>query len=143
MDQSGRTNMKTLKVEFLIDIENDAVDKMKTVIDHHIDYLLDLESFPEIKSVYKAKMDSEEDVQPGWIPCSEKFPSPCVVVLVQTKYSVIATAYYKDGKWNSYPQWGEYTSDGWKQKDLVIGSVIAWRPLPEKYEEVKDERSES
>ena len=78
-----------------------------------------------------------------WIPCSEKFPSPCVVVLVQTKYSVIATAYYKDGKWYSYPQWGEYTSDGWKQKDLVIGSVIAWRPLPEKYEEVKDERSES
>lgn len=78
-----------------------------------------------------------------WIPCSEKFPSPCVVVLVQTKYSVIATGYYKDSKWYSYPQWGEYTSDGWKQKDLVIGSVIAWRPLPEKYEEVKDERSES
>lgn len=64
-----------------------------------------------------------------WTSCSEKLPSSCAVVLVQTKDSIIVTAYYKDGKWYSYPQWGEYTSDGWKQKDLTIGSVVA-RTIP-------------
>ena len=43
--------IKKLKVEMYLDVEEDSVDEIKKMT-HHADYLLDLESYPEIKSVY-------------------------------------------------------------------------------------------
>lgn len=46
--------MKTIEVNFLMEVENNAVEEVKKSVDHHIERLIDLESWPEIKSVYHA-----------------------------------------------------------------------------------------
>ena len=44
--------MKTIEVNFLMEVEDNAVEEVKKSVDHHIERLIDLESWPEIKSVY-------------------------------------------------------------------------------------------
>lgn len=46
--------MKTIEVNFLMEVEDNAVEEVKKSVDHHIERLIDLESWPEIKSVYYA-----------------------------------------------------------------------------------------
>ena len=57
--------IKKLKVEMYLDVEEDFVDEIKKIT-HHADYLLDLESYPEIKSVYGVtvkELQSEDNVK--------------------------------------------------------------------------------
>lgn len=46
--------MKTIEVNFLMEVEDNAVEEVKKSVDHHIERLIDLESWSEIKSVYRA-----------------------------------------------------------------------------------------
>ena len=43
--------MAQVKIEMTVDIDDNDINKLN-VIKNHIDYLLDLDSWPEIKSVY-------------------------------------------------------------------------------------------
>ena len=47
--------MKTVKIELTIDVDDDFTDELKSTVGHHIERLIDLESFPEIKQVYHCK----------------------------------------------------------------------------------------
>lgn len=44
--------MKTVMVQFMVDIEDNAIENLKKAVTHHLDYLLDLDSWQEIKSVH-------------------------------------------------------------------------------------------
>jgi hypothetical protein len=46
--------MRTIEVKFLMEVEDNAVEEVKKSVDHHIERLIDLENWPEIKSVYHA-----------------------------------------------------------------------------------------
>lgn len=52
--------MTTVKVEMYLDIEDGSVDEIKK-IEHHADYLLDLDSWPKIKTVYGVKVSEEKE----------------------------------------------------------------------------------
>ena len=41
-------------VTFNVDIDENFKEEFKRIIDHHIDELIDTESFPEIKAIYAA-----------------------------------------------------------------------------------------
>lgn len=41
-------------VTFNVDIDEDFKEEFKRIINHHIDELIDIESFPEIKAIYAA-----------------------------------------------------------------------------------------
>lgn len=59
--------MKTIEVTMKMDIDEDSYDELKRIIDHHADYLLDLISYPEIHSVYGAKVeeiDNQQEIEP-------------------------------------------------------------------------------
>ena len=43
--------MKTIKFEIYMDVDDDFADHAKKW-EHHAEYILDLDSYPEIKSVY-------------------------------------------------------------------------------------------
>ena len=43
------------KIEMNIDINDDDFDEIKK-IEHHVDYLLNLDDYPEIKSVFNVKV---------------------------------------------------------------------------------------
>lgn len=47
--------MKTIKFEIMMDVDDNFVDKAKKW-EHHAEYLLDLDSYSEIKSVYGCKV---------------------------------------------------------------------------------------
>lgn len=51
--------MAIVKVEMYLEIEDDFVSDIKK-IEHHADYFLDLDSYPEIKSVYGVKVKEEK-----------------------------------------------------------------------------------
>ena len=46
--------MRTIEVNFLMEVEDNVVEEVKKSVDHHIERLIDLESWPEIKNVYHA-----------------------------------------------------------------------------------------
>ena len=48
--------MAKVKIEMYLEIEDDFLDDIKK-IEHHAEYLLDLESYPEIKSVYDVRVN--------------------------------------------------------------------------------------
>lgn len=52
--------MRTIEVNFLMEVEDNAVEEVKKSVDHHIERLIDLESWPEIKSVYHATVKEVE-----------------------------------------------------------------------------------
>ena len=61
-----------------------------------------------------------------WIPCEKKkLPETPIRVQVQLDNGWIITAYYDEGKWYAVPDW-----------DGPLEGVLAWRALPEPYEEV-------
>ena len=45
-----------VKVQMNLEIEDDFLDEIKK-IEHHAEYLLDLESYPEILTVYGVKVE--------------------------------------------------------------------------------------
>lgn len=44
-----------VKVEMLLEISDNSLEEIK-ILEHHVDYLLDLENYPEIKSVNDVKI---------------------------------------------------------------------------------------
>lgn len=54
--KESEKKMKTMEINFKVVVDEDAVDELKKCINHHIDRLLDLENWPEIRSVYDAKI---------------------------------------------------------------------------------------
>lgn len=48
--------MAKVKAEMFFDVEDHFVDEIKK-IEHHAEILLDLDSYPEIKSVYGVKVE--------------------------------------------------------------------------------------
>lgn len=50
--------MEVVKVEMYLEVKEGTMDKIK-VIEHHAERLLDLESWPEIKSVYGVKVTKQ------------------------------------------------------------------------------------
>ena len=76
----------------------------------------------------------KESKNNGWIPISERLPKPqedgdkdfSDFVQICTNNDIVTDAWYcfSDGKW-------------YKQGNgILIGKVIAWQPLPKKYNEV-------
>ena len=49
--------MKEVKITLCCSIEDDFRDELASIIDHNIEYLLDLDGNPEIHSVYNAEME--------------------------------------------------------------------------------------
>lgn len=55
--------MKAIKVEMTMAVEDNFVDQAK-VWEHHAEYLLDLDSHPEILSVYDVTVnEAKEEIQ--------------------------------------------------------------------------------
>lgn len=48
--------MRKVKVTMYFEIEETAMEEMKK-LEHHADYILDLEEYPEIKSVYGVQVE--------------------------------------------------------------------------------------
>lgn len=46
-----------VNVNFKATIDEKFLDEFKRIIDHHLDYFLDLARFPEIKAIYDARAD--------------------------------------------------------------------------------------
>ena len=55
--------MKTIEVTMKMNIDEDSYNELKRIINHHIDYLLDLDSYPEIHCVYGAKVSEIDNLQ--------------------------------------------------------------------------------
>ena len=50
--------IKTARVSFDIDIDEEAVDELKRAVDHHMESLVDLEGWPEIHYVHNARVET-------------------------------------------------------------------------------------
>ena len=53
--------MKKVKVTMYFEVEENALEEIKK-LEHHAEYLLNLEEYPEIKSVYGAKVEEEKEL---------------------------------------------------------------------------------
>lgn len=53
--------MKSILVTMKMDVEDNAVEELKKTIDHHIEGFVDTESYPEIKSIYDARLEVYEE----------------------------------------------------------------------------------
>lgn len=51
--------MKTLKIIMYLDVEENGVEEIKK-LEHHVDYILNLDEYPEIKSVHNVKVEEEK-----------------------------------------------------------------------------------
>lgn len=117
-----------------------------------------------IKDIIKKHLSCENETtrQPrddGWIPCSERMPECEQEVYIFTERGTETTALYEDGKmpeskskwhWNDIQgEWDDeedcmIVPEGWWEyrhfnpddvyNNVVDEKVIAWRPLPEKYQ---------
>lgn len=51
----------TVQISFTADIDKDFYEELQSIIDHHIEYLIDTDSFSdEIESIYNAKVEVAE-----------------------------------------------------------------------------------
>lgn len=53
--------MRSLKIEFMVDVEDQSVDFIKALVSHHLEMLVDFNSFPEIKACYNADAEVVND----------------------------------------------------------------------------------
>lgn len=51
-----------IKVEMSLDIADEAFDELKK-IEHHVDYFLNLDEYPEIRSVYGVSVTKEQGTE--------------------------------------------------------------------------------
>ena len=59
--------MNKIKISFFVEIDDSYlfeeadrkafIEDLKRIVDHHIDQLVDISSWPEIKSIYDAKVE--------------------------------------------------------------------------------------
>lgn len=52
--------MKVIKLEMFLAVEDEAVEEIKKV-EHHVEYLIDLDNYPEINSVFGVKVEQVEE----------------------------------------------------------------------------------
>lgn len=57
-----RSEMKYLKVEMIVAVDEDYVDEIRKW-EHHIDYAIDLDFYPEIKSISGVSVTEIEEVE--------------------------------------------------------------------------------
>lgn len=50
--------MKKVKVTMYFDVDENGMEEIKK-LEHHAEYLLDLDNYPEIESVYGVKVEEE------------------------------------------------------------------------------------
>jgi hypothetical protein len=55
-DSKQVNNMRVVKLEMFMRVDETVMDKLKRVTDHHIEQLIDLDAWPEIEAVYGVKM---------------------------------------------------------------------------------------
>lgn len=64
----------------------------------------------------------------GWIPCKERLPEEDKDVLIYTPHDGVDIAYISDENWR-YSRGDDFIGT------LEKANVLAWQPLPEKYQE--------
>lgn len=52
--------METVEIKIIMNIDDNAYEEIKK-LEHHAEYLLDLESYPEIKAIYGCKVRKIEE----------------------------------------------------------------------------------
>ncbi len=56
MEGQLQPNEKTVKIEMFMKVESSEVNLMK-VLEHHMEWLIDLDSWPEIKCIFGVKVN--------------------------------------------------------------------------------------
>ena len=54
----GRNKMKTVKFEIMMEVTDEFIETAKR-LEHHAEEIMDLESYPEIKTVYGCRIRNE------------------------------------------------------------------------------------
>lgn len=49
-----------VKLSMYIEINKNSFEELKRITENHIEYLLDLDSFPEIETVYNVRLNCKE-----------------------------------------------------------------------------------
>lgn len=49
-------------ISFDANVSSEHVEELKRIVDHHIDWLLNLNEFTEIKGIWNAKLIPEDEV---------------------------------------------------------------------------------
>lgn len=73
--------------------------------------------------------EGQED-EPRWIPCSERLPEPCQMVLATNKYGFVWVFKRIENGWSE-------PIEGWFTDKEEPDHVKAWMPLPEPYKEAR------
>ena len=50
-----------LKITIHLDINETGIEKLERAIDHHIEYFVDLDAWPEIESVYDCSIERQTE----------------------------------------------------------------------------------
>ncbi|MDE7436774.1 MAG: DUF551 domain-containing protein [Lachnospiraceae bacterium] len=95
------------------------------------------EQILEIDKLYRDRLKEIEDLKQRlaagfeWIPCSERLPEDSYSVLICGEPGYIDSGWYKDGHWWTGFSFADIKKD-----------IVAWRPLPEPYQQDKCEKGE-
>ena len=49
--------MAQVQISFKAEVDDDYIGELARIVDHHLDYLIDLDSTPEIKNVYEGELE--------------------------------------------------------------------------------------
>lgn len=89
----------------------------------------------EIANQVAEEFGNSEQVNDGWIPCSERLPERCEWYLVTYKFHEVSKAtcheLYYGADYGYEPGW--YLDDEYTELDAPF-DVIAWRELPKPYQ---------
>ena len=44
-----------VEIKFEMDIDSKFIDELKKIVNHHMEAIIDLDSYPEIESIYNAE----------------------------------------------------------------------------------------
>lgn len=56
-----QTSVIPVKITIRATIAPEFKDELERIVDHHIEYLIDLISYPEIKSVYGCEIETDKE----------------------------------------------------------------------------------
>ena len=92
-------------------------------------------SMPGAKMMFERAAEAlSEEIQPHWIPCSERLPDSgrYLVSCSLSVFSPQVVNYDADD--------GEWFYDGCKSIGYEMPTIIAWMPLPKQYGDESDDR---